>query len=264
MPLSNDIPGRKRTIQARLWVYRGGQPGQAPIIVFRFTRTRSKSEPLDFFKDYKGHILCDGYPGYRELFEEDGATQVGCNIHARRYFVEVIRSTKKPHRAHEMIAFYKKLYKVEAEVKALPLHEHSAYRKAHAKPLLETMENWLHHHQAAVLPKSKLGKAIHYCLNLWPALTRYVEEDYLKPDNNEVERIIRGAALGRKNFLMAGSDRGGEAMATFYSLVESAKAHKLNVLHYLMDILERLPYCKTIDDYRALTPNRWKPSKSLY
>jgi len=120
------------------------------------------------------------------------------------------------------------------------------------------------HQQSATLPKSKLGKAINYCLNLWPALTRYVEADFLKPDNNEVERIVRIAAVGRKNYLFAGSVRGGEAIAIFYSLTESAKAYNLNVLHYLTDVLERLPYCKTIEDYLALTPNRWKPSKPLY
>ena len=106
-------------------------------------------------------------------------------------------------------------------------------------------------------------KAIKYCLNLWPALKHYVEADFLEPDNNEVERIVRIAALGMKNYPMAGSERGGEAIATFYSLAESAKAHQLNVLHYLTDVLERLPYCKTIEDYRALTPNRWKPANLL-
>ena len=263
MPLANDIPGRGRTIQGRLWIYRGGPPDKPPLIVFRFTRTRSQSEPLDFFKDYAGYLQGDGYPGYQLLFKDGNIKHVACNVHARRKFVEVVRSMKKAHRAHEAIAMYKQLYKVEKVVKTLPLNERSDYRKQHAVPILKQMEAWLLHQKSGVLPKSKLGKAISYCLNFWPALKRYVEADYLEPDNNEVERIVRIAALGRKNYLMAGSERGGQAIATFYSLTESAKAHQLNVLHYLTDVLERLPYCKTIEDYRALTPNRWKPANLL-
>lgn len=259
MPLQNDIPGRGRTIQGRLWVYRGGPPGEPPLIVFRFTRTRSQSEPLDFFKEYKGYLLGDGYPGYQLLFKSGEIKHVACNVRARRKFVEVVRSMKKAHRAHEAIAMYKQLYKIEKVVKTLPMNERSAYRQEHAVPILKQMEAWLLYQQSAVLPKSNLGKAVNYCLNLWPALKRYVESDFLNPDNNEVERIVRSAALGRKNFLFAGSERGGEAIATFYSLVESAKAHNLNVLHYLTDILERLPCCKTSEDFLALTPNRWKP-----
>jgi len=259
MPLQNDIPGRGRTIQGRLWVYRGGPPGEPPLIVFRFTRTRSQSEPLDFFKGYKGYLMSDGYPGYQLLFKSGEIKHVACNVHARRKFVEVVRSMKKAHRAHEAIAIYKQLYKVEKVVNTLPLNERSTYRQERALPILKQMEAWLLDQQSAVLPKSKLAKAINYCLNLWPALKRYVEADFLKPDNNDVERIVRSAALGRKNYLFTGSDRGGEAIAIFYSLVESAKAHNLNVLHYLTNVLERLPYCKTTEDYRALTPNRWKP-----
>jgi len=264
MPLQNDIPGRGRIIQGRLWVYRGGSVDQPPLIVFRFTRTRSHTEPQDFFRNYKGYLMGDGYPGYQILFKNGDIIHVACNVHSRRKFVEVVRATKKAHRAHEAIAMYKQLYKVENIVKTLPLDEHSAYRQEHATPILKQFEAWLLHQQSATLPKSKLGKAINYCLNLWPALTRYVEADFLKPDNNEVERIVRIAAVGRKNYLFAGSVRGGEAIAIFYSLTESAKAYHLNVLHYMTDVLERLPYCKTIEDYRALTPNRWKPSKPLY
>lgn len=258
LPLQNDIPGRRRTIQARLWVYQGGPPGAPPITVFRFTRSRAQAEPLAFLNGYQGYLTADGYPGYRVLFGNGQIQHVACNAHARRKFVEVIRATTQPHRAHEAIAIYKQLYQVEDVVKTLPLDQRSAYRQAHAVPILNQLETWLLFQQSAVLPKSKLGQAIRYCLHLWPVLKRYVEADFLKMDNNDVERIIRSAALGRKNWLFAGSVRGGEAAAVFYSLVETAKSHKLNVLHYLTDVLERLPYCKTTEDYRALTPNRWE------
>ena len=136
---------------------------------------------------------------------------------------------KKAHRAHEAIAIYKQLYKVENVVKTLPLNERLDYRKEHAALIRSQMEACLLHQRSGVFPKSKLGKAINYCLNIWPALKRYVKADFLEPDNNEVERIVRIAELGRKNYLMAGSERGGQAIATFYSLTESAKAHRLNV-----------------------------------
>jgi len=261
MPLHNDDPKRRRNIQARLWVYKGGPAENPSIIVFRFTRTRAQSEPLEFFGDYDGYVLCDGYGGYQTLFQKGNAIHVGCNVHSRRKFVEVVQATTKPHRAHDMIKLYKQIYKVEKTVRTLPIDERSDYRKTHALPILNNMETWLRHHQAAVLPKSKLGKAINYSLKFWPALTRYVEADILKPDNNEVEGIIRSAAVGRKNYLQVGSDRGGHAVAVFYSLVETAKAHQLNVLEYLTNLLERLPLCKTREDYKALAPPYWQPSR---
>ena len=93
--------------------------------------------------------------------------------------------------------------------------------------------------------------------NFRPELNRYIEEDYLSIDNNNSERHIRSIAIGRKNYMTTGSVRGGEAAATFYSLVESCRSYKINVLHYMTDVLERLPTCKTQEDYQALMPNRW-------
>ena len=176
--------------------------------------------------------------------------------------METVKSASKTHRAHEAIATIKSLYKVEDTVKTLPMSERSAYRKEHAKSILEEFGEWLNAVYRATPARSNLGKAVKYSLNFWPELNRYVDADYLSIDNNNAERHIRSIAIGRKNFLFTGSQRGGEAAAVFYSLVESCRSYKINVLHYMTDVLEQLPSCKATEDYQALMPNRWAEKHS--
>ena len=258
LPLQNDIDGRGRVIDARLWIYAGGPPDKPPLYVFEFTRSRSQTGPQAFLSGYKGYLLADGYPGYNIVFRENEVQHVACMAHCRRKFVETVKSATKTHRAHEAIAFIKQLYHIEAQVKTLPYEQRAAYRQIHAVPILDRFEHWLQQTHQGVTDRSNLGKAVKYTLNLWPALTRYTQENYLSIDNNDAERHIRSVALGRKNFLFVGSERGGEAAAIYYSLVESCRSYNINVLHYFMDVLERLPLCQTREQYQALTPDRWQ------
>ena len=262
LPLQNDIPGRKRVIDARLWIYSGGPPDKPPLHVFEFSRSRSQRYPHAFLAGYEGYLLADGYPGYTSLCKKEKIKHSACWAHARRKFVETVKSATKTHRAHEAIATIKELYRVEDTVKTLPMDERAAYRKEHAKPILKEFGQWLENTYQAAPARSNLGKAVKYCLNFWPELNRYVEADYLRIDNNNSERHIRSVAIGRKNFLFTGSVRGGEAAAIFYSLVESCRSYHINVLHYMTDVLERLPVCKTAQDYQALMPNRWAEKHS--
>jgi transposase len=257
LPLQNDIKDRKRVIDARLWIYSGGPPDKPPLHVFEFSRSRALQHPHAFLAGYEGYLLADGYPGYTSLCKKEKIQHVACWAHARRKFVETVKSATKTHRAHEAIATIKALYKVENTVKALPMNERASYRQEHAKPILEEFGQWLEQTYQATPARSNLGKAVKYCLNFWPELNRYIEADYLCIDNNNSERHIRSIAIGRKNYMTTGSVRGGEAAAIFYSLVESCRSYKINVLHYMTDVLERLPACKTREDYQALMPNRW-------
>jgi len=173
-----------------------------------------------------------------------------------------VKLATKTHRAHEAIDTIKSPYKIEETVKTLPLDERAAYRQQHARPILTEFGVWLNKTYHATPARSNLGNAVKYCLNFWPELNRYVEAGYLSIDNNNSERHIRSVAIGRKNFLFTGSEKGGEAADIFYSLVESCRSYKINVLHYMTDLLEKLPYCKTTEDYQALMPNRWDEKHS--
>ena len=135
--------------------------------------------------------------------------------------------------------------------------QRKAYRMEYAKPILDNFKVWAENQVDAVLPKSPLGKALFYMLNHWSALNRYLDEGFLKPDNNKAEQHIRPIALGRKNYLFVGSDRGGNAAATYYSLVETCKNYNINPLVYFMDVLTRLPDCKTEEDVQQLIPSNW-------
>jgi len=257
LPLQNDIPGRKRVIDARLWIYSGGPPDKPPLHVFEFSRSRSQQYPHRFLTGYSGYLLADGYPGYTSLCKHENIQHVACWAHARRRFVETVKSATKTHRAHEAMATINSLYQIEATVKTLPLEERAAYRQKHAKPILTEFGTWLNKTYQATPARSNLGNAVKYCLNFWPELNRYIEADYLSIDNNNSERHIRSVAIGRKNFMFTGSESGGEAAAIFYSLIESCRSYKINVLLYMTDVLEKLPTCKSAEDYQALMPNRW-------
>ena len=161
-------------------------------------------------------------------------------------------------RAYCALQQIKAIYKVEHECKHLDDPQRKAYRLKHAKPLLDELKKWaVEQINLQVTEKGLLGKALYYLVKHWYSLTRYLEEGYLKPDNNKAEQHMRPIALGRRNYLFVGSDRGGRAAATFYSLIESCKNYKINPIEYLTDMFTRLPYCETQDNYRALIPGLW-------
>ena len=128
------------------------------------------------------------------------------------------------------------------------------FRKNEAKPILDKIHKWLEKKSIQVVPKSLLGKAISYTLNQWHRLTGYIDCEYATPDNNLAENAIRPFCVGRKNWLFAGNPKGAQASATIYSLLESAKANKLEPYKYLRYLFEKLPFAETVEDYRKLLP----------
>jgi transposase len=239
----------KRRRQCWLWVYRG----KAGETVFDFRPTRARDGPADFLRSYRGYLQRDGYQGYNGLPAE--IVGVGCWAHARRHFFEALPSDEA--RATEAIALVGRLYAVEREAKGLAPAERAALRSAKAAPVLLEIRARLDAWAAVALPRSPFGQAVGYALGQWPTLVRYLESGEIEIDNNAVEREIRPVALGRKNWLFAGSYEGGRRAAVLYSLIASCKAAGADPYAYFADVLARTASAPA----RALTPRAWKAAR---
>jgi transposase len=260
-------PGRSNTTKSYVWVFCGG-PLDAPAVLFQYHPTRSGQLALDLLDGYQGYIQTDGYAGYDHLCKDPGIEHLGCMVHARRKFMEVNKSRKKPRGkqgqskglADEALDFIGELYQIEkyARVNGLSYDQILELRAQKASPILDRFKTWLDTHHSQVPPKSLLGKAIQYALNQWDRLVVYLEAGFLKPDNNVAENAIRPFVLGRKNWLFAGAPKGAHASATMFSLIETAKANGLEPYQYLRYVFEKLPTADTIDDLRALLPSSLK------
>lgn len=257
LPLQNDDKTRNSLIQSRLWVYATQQKTGPPIILYDYTRTREKHGPQTFLQGYKGYVQADAYSGYDGLYI-NGAKEVACMAHCRRYFEKASLLEETPGPAHEALLLIKQLYTIERKIKSYTPKKRKKYRRLHAKPKLKQFKRWLDCKATQHLPKNKFGQAIQYALNNWEALTRYCDAGYLEIDNNYSEREMRPIALGRKNYLFTGSEKGGEAAAILYSLVESAKINNLNIYNYLKSMLEQLPTAATEEELTALLPYNWQ------
>ncbi len=201
------------------------------------------------------YLMTDGYPGYNALSKAPGILgHAACWAHVRRRFVEATHGRKNSAAAHQMVALIGKLYQIERAIKDKSPEEKKAVRQEQAKPVLDKINNWLDNKAPRVLPKSPLGKATLYALNLWPKLTTYLEDGHIAIDNNIAENAIRPFVIGRKNFLFSGSPRGATASATMYSLVETAKANGLEPWAYLNHLFEKLPGAKSAQAIEALLP----------
>lgn len=237
LPLQNHDPTRRQLYQAKLWVYAKDNRHGPPLIVYEFSKSRTRDAPLTFLEGYQGYLQADAYPGYDPLFLDGQITEVACNVHSRRKFVEAADLLDKPGRPHEALAFYKAIFRIERQIKDLSDEERLRERQEKTLPLLTQFKVWLDHAVQSVLPKDSLGEAVRYALKHWSALTRFTEAGHLAASNNYAERCMRPIAVGRKAFLSVGSERAGHAAAIYYSLTESCKANKVNPLTYLTYIL---------------------------
>ena len=249
------VKGNGKVKKARLWVYVRGGHGP-PLTVFDFSKDRSKKRPLDFLDGYQGHIHADAYSGYDELFRKQGVIEVGCWAHARRKFDEAASS--RPKESTEVMARIAQLYKIETECRDMETEPRQRIRMQQSKPVLDSIFNRLEELRVAILPSEPLRKAVDYALNQRKALYRYLDDGRLRPDNNTAENAIRPLALGRKNWLFAGSERGGRATALFLGLIQSCKACEVNPWEYFDDMLRRI-MSHPVTRLRALLPDQWQP-----
>ncbi len=244
--------------QGRIWVYMGD--GENPYNVFDYTTNRSREGPDEFLNGYEGYLQADAFGGYDGVYLTKPVTEVLCNAHARRKFYDA--RNIDPVISHTALAFYKRLYAVEKEIKELSPQEKYNVRQAESVKIFDEYKNWLDSiTEAQALPKSPIRQAINYCLNNWKALTRYTENGYLSIDNNAAEREMKQIALGRKNWMFFGSDKGGRTGAVLFSMTRSAKRCGLNIFAYIEDVLTRLPG-QPINKLHELLPDQWAKSQN--
>lgn len=247
----NKIRASKR---AYMWVFASGRNNK-PIIIYKFAMTRAGSVAEEFFNNFSGFLQTDGFSGYNNLITKNAIIHVGCMAHARRKFAAIVQVTKKTGAAHYAVAIIAKLYHIESKIKEKNLEDDAIkeYRQQYAKPILLEFKIWLEQKQQQVPPQSPLGKAIFYFVAHWEQLVIYLEYAFLDIDNNFIEQKIKPFAVGRKNWLFMGNERGGEAAAVFFSLIESAKANGLNTYAYFRYIMTRLPLIDSKDKSALLS-----------
>jgi len=252
------VLSKNKTHTGRLWVYVGGGAHAPPCVVFRYSKTRKGEEPKKFLGNYRGYLQADAYAGYDQCYESKDIIEVACFAHARRKFVDALKSCESDVAAQVAIDRIATLYGIEKTAKLMTDTQRYYYRKRYAKSKLKRFYKWLLEQKRLAPPKSPLGKAISYTLNHWQALNNYLRDGVLDIDNNRAERAIRSVVIGRKNYLFAGSHRGAEQAAVIYSLIETCKLLNINTYEYLIDILKRLPTTLNCN-LKMLLPYYWKP-----
>jgi transposase len=254
-------PGTGKTKTGGLWVYvRDERPfagTRPPVALFFYSPDRKGEHPRAHLKAFRGTIHADGYAGFNELFAGNRIVEAACWAHVRRKFFDGNAATASPI-AKEALEGIGELYKVEKEIKGLPPDHRRRERQERSKPIAAALAAWADEIRRKLSRKSELAAAFRYMRARWAALNRCFDDGRLALDNNPAERVLRCVAIGRKNYLFAGSDAGGRRAGAMYSLVESAKLNGLNPQHYLADVLAR------IADHPArriheLLPWHWQP-----
>jgi len=236
-------PGSGKTKTGRLWTYvRDDRPAgenTAPAVWFAYSEDRKGDHPRRHLKNFHGALQADAYAGFHHIYGGGDIYEVACWAHARRKFheIHVLHASPTTTQALERIGA---LYAIEEQIRGKPADLRREVRQTRAKPMLDEFEKWMEKALRSLSPKSETAGAIRYALSRWRALTRYVGDGHLEIDNSAAERALRAVALGRKNYLFAGSDAGGERAAAFYSLIGSAKLNGLDPELYLRTVLARI------------------------
>ena len=236
-------PGNGKTKTGRLWTYvRDDRPaGDAtPTAVwFAYTPDRKGEHPQAHLSKFTGTLQADGYAGFEQIYEAGRIREAACWAHVRRKFYDLVAAHKSPV-ATEALERIGALYAIEKEIRGRSPEERRAVRNERARPLLESLKQWLEATLGKLSRKSDTALAVRYALGRWEALLRYVDDGGIEIDNNAAERALRTVALGRKNYLFAGSDAGGERAAAIYSLIGTAKLNDIDPEAYLRDVLIRI------------------------
>jgi hypothetical protein len=256
--LDPDLP---RTKTGRIWTYVGDK--SHPYTVYDYTPNRGRDGPDEFLREFSGYLQADAYSGYGHLYADPrrGVTEVACWAHVRRKFYEAQDTDIM--RSMVMLAYIRLLYEVEREARNLRLEAggRKALRQQKSLAILTDIEAYLKREQKRVLPKSPIGEAIAYTLNNWGALLRYCEDGDLEIDNNGAERALRGVAVGRRNWMFFGNDRGGHTAAILTSFTTTCKRLDVDPFTYLCDVLARIsahPAHRLVE----LLPDQWAAARN--
>ena len=249
--------GKPKAHTGYFWVYYDPKDKH---VVFIFNPGRGRKYPTQDLKNFQGTLQTDGLSVYDAFDDLDTITLVSCMAHIRRKFVDALANDQA--RAQHVVDLIAQLYEIEkyARKHNYTPEQRKQLRQQKAKPIMTQIHSYLQteYESGKVRPKSAIGQAIQYALGRWKYQKRYLDDGNIEIDNNGVENSIRPVAIGRKNYLFAGSETGAQWAAIFYTLLGSAIRHGHNPLEYLTDVLHRLPDTK-INDLEQFFPNQWKP-----
>ena len=258
-PVAMLKPGNGKTHRAYIWSYSSTQFDSVPAVVYDFAESRAAAHPKQFLEGWSGKLVCDDYSGYKGLFAA-GVTEVGCLAHARRKFSDLWINHQSA-LAQQALQLFGALYDVERQAQEVSAEQRQRMRQLQARPIADKLREWLLLHRQMATDGTAIAKAIDYSLGRWKALTRFVDDGALPIDNNWVENRIRPIALGRSNWLFAGSLRAGKRAAAIMSLIQSARLNGHDPYRYLKDVLERLP-TQRASRIGELLPHSWVPTTS--
>jgi transposase len=243
VPVPVLAPGNGKTKTGRLWTYvRDDRPAgseAASAVWFAYSPDRKGEHPAGHLKNYHGILQADGYAGFNRLYEKGCILEAGCWAHVRRKFHDLYQAHRSPV-AKEALERIGQLYGIEKEIRGRSPAERREVRQARSRPLLDSLQAWLKATASKMSRKSDVALAIQYALGRWGALELFCGDGRIEMDNNAAERALRAVALGRKNYLFAGSDSGGERAAAIYSLIGSAKLNGIDPEAYLTAVLQRI------------------------
>ena len=251
-------PGNKKTHRAYLWAYSPGAFEDLKAVIYDFCESRAGEHARAFLGQWKGSLVCDDFAGYKAGFVS-GITEAGCMAHARRKFFDLHVSSKSQI-AEQACAYISQLYDIEREIKMLEADERLKIRQARSKPLAIKFHEWMLLQRRKITDGTATAKALDYSLKRWTALTQFLDDAQLPIDNNRIENQIRPIAIGRSNWMFAGSLRAGQRAAAVMSLIQSAKLNGHDPYAYIKDMLTRLPTQKN-SQIEELLPHRWQPIK---
>ena len=241
-------PGRRAQTQSYMWLFRSGEDGLPPIILYKYSETRAGENAVDFLRGFKGYLMCDGYSGYNKVPD---AKRTACWAHIRRYLTDAIPKGKAldyTQPSVQGVMYINQLFHLEDIIKA----KHTSFdaikkaRLEKEKPVVEGFLSWLD--QQAPVRGSRMDKAVTYIQNRRSYLTTYLEDGRCSFSNNLSENAIRPFTVGRKNWLFCDTPNGAQASALVYSMVEIVKANGVNVYHYLTYLLEKMPSNRMSDE----------------
>lgn len=240
---------RRAESKSYMWVFRSGEDGTDPLILYKYSPSRAGDIADEFLEDYEGYVMCDGYSGYNKLKK---AKRTTCWSHIRRYLLDAIPKGKKmdyTHPAVQGVMYVDKLFEQERKIKAKYKNDYDAIKEARLekeKPILEGFWQWLEKQKP--LANSKMDKAVTYIRNRRIYAETYLEDGHCSFSNNLSEIEVKPVALGRKNYLFCDTPAGADASAVIYSLVETARANKINIQDYLCYLLDKLPMSDFSDE----------------
>ena len=242
-PLTLLSAKKGKSTRGYLWAYATPATAKKRMVMFDCQPGRSAQYVKTFLRDFSGTLMVDDYAGYKGLFGDGQIKEAGCLAHVRRKFFEQYQTNHHP-LAKTALDSIGELYKLERLIKERPPDKKYRWRKRYARPILDILHHWLEIQQRQIVPNSGMHKAISHALKRWPALLSYLDDGNIPIDNNHIENCIRPIAVGRKNWLFAGSLQAGQRMAGIMSLLHTAKLNGIDPFNWLHCVLRQLPTWK--------------------